>query len=112
MMELLTSLGIIPYNSAGDALIAEGCAGTINQFGAYGGFQGGVQLSPLQIAEVNALVGFDVATTLQTRGWYLYSNAATTPANIRAARGSPTTIFLYVDGQSIQQINGSSVAIL
>ena len=111
MMELLTSVGIIPYNAAGDALIEQGCASTIQQFGAYGGFQGGVALSALQVAEVNALVGFDVATTLQTRGWYLLSDAAGTPANVRAARGSPYIVFLYCDGESVQMVTGASIAI-
>lgn len=112
IMTLLTSVGIIPYNSAGDGLIAQACAGTIAQFGAYGGYAAGVALSPLQIAEVNAQAGFDIATTLQARGWYLLSDAATTPANIRAARGSPFIAFFYCDGESIQQVVGSSVAVL
>ncbi len=112
IMTLLTSVGIIPYNSAGDGLIAEACAGTITQFGKYGGFAAGVALSPLQIAEVNAQAGFDIATTLQARGWYLLSDAATTPANVRAARGSPFIAFFYCDGQSIQMVTGSSIAVL
>lgn len=112
LMTLLTTVSIIPYNSAGDALIAEACAATITQFGAYGGFQAGVALSPLQIAEVNASAGFDVATTLQTRGWYLLSQAATTPALVRAQRGSPFIVFYWCDGESIQQVVGSAVAVL
>ena len=111
MMTLLTTVGVIPYNSVGDGLIEAAAATPIQQFGAYGGYQPGVQLSPLQIAEVNASAGKNIGATLSTRGWYLSSNAAGTPANVRASRGSPVINFWYVDGQSIQQITIGSLVV-
>ena len=69
-------------------------------------------LTPLQLAEANAQAGVNISVPLQTRGWYFQSNAASTPASVRVARGSPVINFWYVDGQSVQMITVGSIALL
>jgi hypothetical protein len=109
LMNLLTSVRSIPYNAQGYALIEAAIIPTANQGLDNGVIRSGVTLSALQKAEVNAAAGKDISSTLFTRGWYLQIIDA--PANVRVARGSPAMTFWYVDGQSIQQINLSSVDI-
>lgn len=108
LMTLLTQVGSIPYNADGNTLIESALGDTIAAAGNFGVFRPGVQLSSLQVTEVNnAAAGRNIAPTLQNRGWYLLVQAAS-PA-VRQARGSPPCTFWYVDGQSVQSINLSSV---
>ena len=111
MMTLLTTARSIPYNSAGDALIEAAAADPINQMVNFGAIVPGVQLSALQLAEVNAAAGLNIGPTLYSTGYYFQSKAATTPANIRAARGSPSINLWYVDGESVQQISLGSFVV-
>lgn len=107
LMTLLGASKSIPYNSAGYALIEAALADPINAGLNFGAFRAGVTLSAAQIAEVNADAGADIADTLQTRGWYLQILDAS--ATVRAARGSPPCTFWYMDGESVQKINLTSV---
>jgi len=109
LMTLLTSTRSIPYNASGYALIESACSDAINQALSVGVIRTGVTLSASQIAQVNASAGVDIATTLQTRGWYFQVQNAS--AEVRAARGSPPCTFFYTDGQSIQAITLSSLEI-
>jgi hypothetical protein len=70
-----------------------------------------VNLSASQIAQVINLVGSDVSPTIIAQGYYLYTDAAGTAANVRAARGSPPAILMYQDGESIQSITLPSLVI-
>jgi hypothetical protein len=108
-MNLLTSVKSIPYNVAGYALMEAAAADPINAAVSFGAIRAGVTLSAAQIAQVNAQAGFDIAETIQTRGWYLLIQDAS--SIVRAARGSPPATFWYTDGQSVQAITLSSLEI-
>lgn len=112
LMNLLTTLGSVPYNSTGSALIEAALSGPINAALSFGAFRPGVVLSATQAAAVNAAVAGsgNVAQTLSTRGWFLFVGVAS--PQVRAARGTPPCIFWYTDGESIQQITLASVDIL
>lgn len=109
LMTLLTNQLSIPYNAAGNAMIEAALNDPINAGLNFGAFRAGVTLSASQIASVNAAAGANIAPTLQQRGWYLQVLPAS--ATVRQARGSPPCTFWYCDGQSVQQINLSSVAL-
>jgi hypothetical protein len=68
-----------------------------------------VPLSASQIIEVNTLAGMVIDNTLSTQGWYLIIQPAS--PQVRAARGSPTIILLYMDGGSVQRIALSSLLV-
>jgi hypothetical protein len=106
-MLLLTQIKSIPYNTAGYTLIEAACADPINAGLNFGAFRAGVTLSSAQGAEVNAAAGVKISNTLTQRGWYLQVNDA--PPDVRAARESPPCTFWYMDGQSVQKINLTSV---
>jgi hypothetical protein len=109
LMEMLTTYGSIPYNPEGygyiRAAIYDPAVAGVN----FGAIRQNVALSSAQISEVNALAGMNIATQLSNIGWYLVIQPAT--AQTRAARTSPTIIFIYCDGESVQQINLSSVLV-
>lgn len=107
LMELLTNVNSIPYNSAGYALIEAACADPIRAGLNFGAFRAGVTLSSAQIAEVNSAAGAQIAQTLQAQGWYLQVRDAS--PQVRQARQSPPCNFWYVDGQSVQQIVLASI---
>lgn len=109
LMNLLVQAKSIPYNSAGRALIEAGLADPINAGLNFGAFRAGVTLSASQIAAVNAAAGQKISDTLAARGWYLQVLDAS--PTVRAARGSPPCTFWYVDGESVQQINLTSIAL-
>lgn len=98
----------IPYTTSGNTLIDTALADPIAaglDFGAYGP---GV-LSSSQIAAVNAAASANVATTIQTQGYYLQIKPAT--PSTRAARTSPPATFWYLDRGSVQAITLASVAL-
>jgi hypothetical protein len=107
----LRSVGQVPYNSDGDALMAGFCKPAIQAALNFGTIRVGVNLSASQIAQVIDLVGSDVSPTIIAQGYYLYTDAAGTAANVRAARGSPPAILLYQDGESIQSVTLPSLVI-
>lgn len=109
LLTLLTNAKSIPYNAAGYAMIESALLGTISQALNFGAIRAGVTLSPLQVSEVNAGAGANIAATLQNRGWYLQVKDAA--ASVRANRGTPPCTFWYVDGGSVQTINLASVDI-
>lgn len=105
------SVGQIPYNSDGDALLAGFCSGAIGSAKSFGAIRTGVSLSASQVQQVIDLVGSDVSATIKAQGNYLFTDAAGTAANIRATRGSPPAILLYQDGESVQSITMPSIVI-
>lgn len=105
----LTNVGSVPYNSQGYALIEAFCTQPINDAIAFGAIRPGVTLSAAQITEVNQAAGVNIATTLQTRGWYLQVKDAS--PSVRAVRGSPPCTLWYTDGGSVQQIELDSIEI-
>lgn len=107
LMNLLTQAKSIPYNPAGYSLIEAACSDPINQGLNFGVFRPGVTLSAAQIAAVNAAAGTQIDTVLAARGWYLQVSDAS--PTVRQSRGSPPCTFWYMDGESVQKINLTSV---
>jgi len=107
----MRSVGQIPYNSDGDALLSGFCAGTISQALNFGAIRTGVNLSASQVQQVINLVGSDVSKTITAMGYYLFTNAAGTAASVRVARGSPPAILIYQDGESVQSLTMPSLVI-
>lgn len=107
LMLLLTQAGSVPYNANGRAMIEASVGDVINAAVNFGAIRSGVTLSSLQVVEVNAAAGANIAPTLQTRGWYLQVRDAS--PSVRAVRGSPPCNFWYMDGQSVQKINLASI---
>lgn len=108
LLNLLQNANSIPYNSAGNNLIAAALADPIEAGLNFGAFAPGT-ISAAQIAAVNAAAGADVAATLQTQGYYLQILPAS--SSVRAARGSPPCKFWYLDRGSVQSITLSSIAV-
>ena len=106
LLALLGTVGSVPYNPAGYALIDAACADPINAALNFGAIRSNVNLSALQIAEINTIAGKQIASTVQSRGWYL--NVTAPSSSVRVARGSPIIQLFYVDGQSVQVISLSS----
>lgn len=109
LMNLLTTVGQVPYNSDGYGLIKATLKSGAEDGLNFGAIRTGVTLSSTQIVEITNLVGQDISDTLYQQGWYPY--VADPGATVRAARGSPIVYFIYTDGQSVQKINLSSVMV-
>lgn len=109
LVSLLTSVGSIPYNDAGNSLINAAIQDPINQALTFGSIVPGVTLSASQAAQVNTAAGMQIDRVLSTRGWYLQVGQAS--AQVRAARGTPPVTLFYMDGGAVQQINVASILI-
>jgi hypothetical protein len=103
----------VPFTPAGVSLIQQ-VAQTVIQAGlAFGAFAPNT-LTPAQIAEVSAAagggsLGASVAAALQANGYYLL---VTIPSQtVQAARGPWNIIFFYIDRNSVQTINLSSIMV-
>lgn len=110
LMTFLTTAKSVPYNTAGYTAIEAACADPINSALNFGSIRAGVTLSESQIVSVNTQAGRRISDVLSQRGWYLQVLDAS--AVVRAARGSPPCKFWYMDGESVQQIELSSIAVL
>jgi hypothetical protein len=109
LLELLTNVKSIPFNAAGYALIRAAMQDPITQFLNFGLITPGTALSAVQQAEVNNAAGVNIASTLQSQGYYLQILPAT--AQVRGARTSPPITFWYCQGGSVQSLNVSSVEV-
>jgi hypothetical protein len=109
LLQLLATVNAIPYNSAGIALQYGACLTPITNALNFGAINTGVALTASQAAQVNNAAGLNIASILQTTGWYLQI----LPANgtQRAARATNPATLWYLDGGSVQQITLSSIAI-
>jgi hypothetical protein len=107
LMTMLTSNKSVPYNSQGYALIRSACNTVLAQAVSFGAINVGVQLSALQIAEVNTAAGVPIDAILFSQGYYLQILPAS--AQSRAARTSPPMTLWYMDGGSVQQITLASI---
>ncbi len=110
LMTLLTTVKAVPYVAQGYALIASACQGPINLALNFGMIQPGVNLSPAQIATVNYQAGKNIATTLQTQGFYL--QVLDPGAVVRGQGGSPVINLWYTSGGSVLQINMASIDVI
>lgn len=109
LMQLLNTVGRIPFNNAGYALVAAAVQDPINQAVNFGAIEAGVPLSNAQAAEVNSAAGIKIDQTLFQRGWYFQVLPAS--PQTRAARGSPPCTLWYTTGESVQRINLASIEV-
>ena len=112
LIDLLTSVGSVPFNASGDALVAAACNDPITAAVNFGAIRAGITLSAAQKAETAALAGTDISSILQTQGWYLKPGVSTASPATRQARGPVTPTLWYTDGQSVQSINFTSLEVL
>jgi len=100
----------IPYNTFGYNEIQQALQGTINQAVSFGAIRAGVNLSTLQLSQIDAQTGVvGSGSIVQSRGWYLQVLDAQ-PA-VRRGRTSPPILFFYADGGSVQSILVSSIEV-
>lgn len=109
MVNLLTSVGAIPYNSTGNGLIYSAALDPINAAVNFGAIRAGINVSASQAAQIQYALGFNAAPTIASQGFYLQIQDAT--AQTRAARLSPPITLYYQDGEAVQQITMASIAI-
>jgi len=110
LMSFLTQIPSIPYNQDGYNLIRLVMQDPINQFQNFGGLRAGVVLSEAQKAQINAAAGLDVASIIETQGYYL--QILDPGAQARGLRQTPIINFWYTDGGAVQQITLASIDIM
>lgn len=111
LLSYLGSVNSVPYGPVGAAAIEQVLSTPINaglKFGAFGPVPPGT-LSGAQIAAINAAAGSNIATVLQTQGWYLQIGVAS-PAT-RGSRASPPMTFWYITEGSVQALTLNSIAV-
>jgi Protein of unknown function (DUF3383) len=109
-LTLLTSVGSVGYDPNDYGLIRNSLLAPITAGINFGAIRTGVVLSALQIAEVNQAAGANVASIIQTQGYYLQIKDPGAAA--RALGQTPIVNFWYTDGGDILQINMASLDIL
>lgn len=108
---LLTTTPAVPYVTRGYNLIRSALLDPITGALNFGSIVKGVALSSAQSAALNNATGDVNATaTIQSTGWYL--QILDPGAIVRGGRGTPTIIFYYTDGGSVQQLSMASIDIL
>ena len=100
----------VPYNESGYGVLRAAAMDTINTAVNAGFIRQGVSLSESQKATVEAQAGLDISGALETQGWYLQILDPTTI--VRSERGTPIVNFWYMDGGSVQLIQGTSTVLL
>ena len=98
----------VPFTQAGVALIQQTLQSVIQLGLAFGAFAPNT-LTSAQIAEVNASAGANIAGALQSQGYYL--QVLLPNQTVQAARGPWPMTFWWIDRQSVQSINLSSVLV-
>ena len=109
LVNLLTQVSAVPYNSQGNGLIYSAALDPINAALNFGAIRAGINVSAAQAAEIQYALGFNAAPTIASQGFYLQILEAT--AQTRAARQSPPITLYYQDGEAVQQITMASIAI-
>ncbi|MGP2516373.1 DUF3383 domain-containing protein [Yersinia sp. 2545 StPb PI] len=109
MLNLLLSVGSIPYNNPGYALVETACLDPLNAAINFGAIRTGTTLSETQIAQIQFAIGSDVSQAIIAKGYYLQIVPAT--AQIRSARTSPSMTLYYADGGAIQKLTLASIEI-
>ena len=110
LLTLLTQVSSIPYNQSGYDLISAAMASPIDAAIKFGAIRKGVTLSALQVAEVNAATGKNVAPIIFQQGYYL--QVLDPGAQVRGNRGTPVINFFYSDGGAVQTITLASIDII
>ena len=108
LLNLFNSSLSVPFSPVGIGLIQQTCQTVIQQALAFGAFAPNI-LTPGQIAQVNAAAGANIATALQTQGYYLQVNLPS--QTVQVARGPWNIAFFYIDRNSVQSINLASIMV-
>lgn len=98
-----------PYTPAGYSNFELAMQGVIDAGLNFGAYAGGVTLSPAEIVAVNTQAGANIATTLQTQGYYF--QVLDPGPTVRQSRGSPIVRFWYVDEGSVQSLTIGSESV-
>lgn len=109
IVNMLTSVGSVPYNSQGNGLIYAACSGVLSSAVNFGAIRKGITLTASQIAQIQSVLGFDASSAITNSGFYLFIGQAS--GTTRQARQSPPMTLFYQDGESVQQINLSSIVV-
>jgi Protein of unknown function (DUF3383) len=108
LLVMLQNLNSVPFTTAGAAIIQQVCQTVIQAGLAFGAFAPNT-LTPAQIAEVNQQAGTNIAGALESQGYYLQVNI---PSQIvQVARGPWPITFFWIDRNSVQSIDLSSVLV-
>lgn len=108
LLTLFANTLSVPFTPAGASLIQQAMQTVIQQALAFGAFAPNT-LTAAQIAEVNADAGMNIASALQSLGYYLLIEIP--PQTVQAARGPWPITFYYIDRNSVQSIDLSSVLV-
>jgi Protein of unknown function (DUF3383) len=98
----------VPFTTAGISLIQQTCQTVIQAGLAFGAFAPNT-LTPGQIAAVNAAAGANIAPALQSQGYYL--QVTLPPQTVQVARGPWPITFWWIDRNSVNSIDLSSVLV-
>jgi hypothetical protein len=109
LLELLANINSLPYNADGYGLIPGAMADPIAMGLNSGIIRKGVTLSSEQALLVNNAAGGNVAPLIQQQGYAIVVQPAS--PQTRQARQSPGLFLWFTDGESIQQLDLSSVLI-
>ena len=110
LMDGITSVGRVPYNTRGYTMIAAWMMDPINEARNNAAIEPGVVLSERQKSEVMNEAGLDISNELWTQGYYV--QILDPGAAVRAQRGSPVVSLWYTYGGAVQRIEVASTAIL
>ncbi|QCE35641.1 DUF3383 domain-containing protein [Acetobacteraceae bacterium] len=111
LINLITDIGQIPYNTDGDGLMTAAILDIVEEARNFGAINTGIKISSEEASILQSKFGRDISQDLFTQGYCFQPNASTTPSDIRRERGSPPCIFAYCDGGSIQTINLPSIGV-
>lgn len=109
MIDLLTAVGSIPYETDGYTMVESACMDPIDKALNFGAIRTGTTLDDSQKAQIMQAIGSDVSGSIINKGYYLQIVEAT--ADIRARRASPSMTLYYADGGSIQQLTLASIEV-
>ena len=98
----------VPFTIAGISLIEQTLQTVIQQAASFGAFAPNT-LTPAQIAAVNNSAGASIAGALQSQGYYLQINLPS--QTVQTARGPWPMTFWWIDRNSVQSIDLSSVLV-
>jgi hypothetical protein len=110
MMNLLVSVGSVPYNQQGYSLVDSACLDPLNAAINFGAIRKGVVLSNNQKATMQFALGVDASDAIFAAGFYLQIKDP--GASARIARTSPSMTLYYADGGSIQQLTLASIELV
>ena len=110
LMDGISSVGRVPYNTRGYTMIAAWLMDPVNEGRNNAAIEPGVVLSERQKSEVMNEAGLDISSELWTQGYYI--QVLDPGADVRAQRGSPVVSLWYTYGGAVQKIEVASTAIL